>query len=95
MTGDKTLEKDVRKQLQIEHTPALSAPAKQIKLGDKICNARDVIENPPSGWSLQRRREYLDWAERVVAGCRGANAALERHFDLLLADGRDTLGREA
>ena len=95
VTDDKTLKKTKRKQLQIEHTPALSTAAKQIKLGDKICNTRDVIENPPSDWSLQERREYLDWAERVVAGCRGANAALERHFDQLLSEGREALAREA
>ncbi len=95
VTDDKTLEKDVRKRLQIEHTPALSTAAKQIKLGDKICNTRDVVENPPSDWSLQRRREYLDWAERVVAGCRGANAGLEQLFDQVLTNGRAALARQA
>ena len=91
LTDDKDLEKAERKQLQIEHTPALSVAAKQIKLGDKICNTRDVIENPPSDWSLQRRREYLDWAEKVVAGCRGANEPLERYFDRLVTEGRRKL----
>ena len=95
VTDDKKLEKPERKRLQIEHTPALSVAAKQIKLGDKICNTRDVVENPPSDWSLQRRREYLDWAERVVAGCRGANERLERHFDEVLEDGRLALARGA
>jgi 3alpha(or 20beta)-hydroxysteroid dehydrogenase len=73
----------------------LSVAAKQIKLGDKICNTRDVVKNPPSDWSLQRRREYLDWAERVVAGCRGANEALGDYFDRVVAEGRETLGRAA
>ena len=94
VTDDKSLEKLERKRLQIEHTPTLSTAAKQIKLGDKICNTRDVVENPPSDWSLQRRRDYLDWAERVVAGCRGTNAGLERYFDQVLSEGRDVLGRE-
>jgi hypothetical protein len=48
-----------------------------------------VVENPPSDWSLQRRREYLDWAVAVVAGCRGASGALERHFDAVLSRGRE------
>jgi len=94
VTDDKKLEKAERKRLQIEHTPSLSVAAKQIKLGDKICNTRDVVENPPSDWSLQRRREYLDWAAQVVAGCRGANEALERCFDQVLSEGRETLRRE-
>ena len=95
VTDDKKLEKAERKRLQIEHTPSLSVAAKQIKLGDKICNTRDVVEHPPTDWSLQKRREYLDWAAEVVAGCRGANAALEQHFDEVLCKGREALGPEA
>jgi len=95
MTDDKELEKAVRKRLQIEHTASLSTAAKQIKLGDKICNLRDVVEHPPTDWSLQRRRDYLDWAAKVVAGCRGANAALEQHFDEELSKGREAMAREA
>jgi len=91
VTDDKSLEKLERKQLQIKHTPALSIPAKQIKLGDKICNTRDVIENPPTDWDHERRLAYLDWAEKVVAGCRGANGPLERHFDQVVAEGREAL----
>ena len=92
VTDDKELERAERKRLQIEHTPALSVAAKLIKLGDKICNMRDVVENPPTGWSLQRRRDYLDWAELVVAGCRGANRALEDSFDRVVTEGRGALG---
>ena len=94
VTDDKSLEKDVRKRLQIEHTPTLSIPAKQIKLGDKICNTRDVVENPPSDWDLTRRLEYLDWATDVVAGCRGVNEPLERYFDRLVTEGRATLEKK-
>ena len=78
LTDDKTLDKAVRKQLQIEHAPHLSRRAKAIKLADKIANVRDVMESPPTDWPLARRIEYLDWTERVVAGCRGTNDRLER-----------------
>ena len=47
MTDDKSLDKAVRKQLQIEHAPQLSRRAKAIKLADKIANVRDVMESPP------------------------------------------------
>jgi guanosine-3',5'-bis(diphosphate) 3'-pyrophosphohydrolase len=36
VSDDKNLEKEERKQLQVEHAPTLSPPAKQIKLSDKI-----------------------------------------------------------
>ncbi|MBP1685043.1 MAG: rsh 1 [Deltaproteobacteria bacterium] len=86
VTDDKTLPKLERKRLQIEHAPHLSPRAKLIKLADKICNVRDVTHSPPKGWDEQRRIEYFDWAAKVVAGCRGTNRALERHFDALLRD---------
>ena len=47
VTDDKTLRKEVRKQLQIDHSPHLSDGAKLIKLADKICNLRDVSDSPP------------------------------------------------
>lgn len=81
VTDDKSLPKARRKELQIEHAPHLSVGAKQIKLADKISNIRDVTENPPSDWSNQRRLEYVEWGEKVVAGLRGANENLENYFD--------------
>ena len=91
MTDDKTLDKAVRKQLQIEHAPHLSRRAKAIKLADKIANVRDVMESPPPDWPLARRIEYLDWTDKVVAGCRGTNDALEKLYDEVLKKGRAML----
>jgi len=88
MSDDKRLPKQERKRLQVEHAPFISTRAKQIKLADKCCNVRDVLEDPPENWSPERRREYLRWAEEVVSGLRGANPALEERFDLLLAESR-------
>ena len=91
-TDDKALDKAARKQLQIEHAPHLSRRAKAIKLADKIANMRDVMESPPPDWPLARRIEYLDWTEKVVAGCRGTNDALERLYDDVLKKGRVKFG---
>lgn len=88
LTDDKSLPKAERKRLQIEHAPHLSAGAKQIKLADKISNIRDVTHNPPEGWDLQRRREYVEWGENVVAGLRGSNAQLEKLFDETVVEAR-------
>lgn len=81
VTDDKNLPKAIRKQLQIEHAPHLSNGAKYIKLADKISNIRDVTENPPDDWSIERRLEYVAWGENVVSGLRGVNASLEDYFD--------------
>jgi guanosine-3',5'-bis(diphosphate) 3'-pyrophosphohydrolase len=81
VSDDQSLEKADRKRLQIEHAAGLSAGAKLIKLADKICNLRDVAERPPAKWDLERRREYFDWAKRVVDRLRGAHPRLEAAFD--------------
>jgi len=91
VSDDKRLPKAERKRLEIVHAPQLSARAKLVKLADKISNVRGVIQMPPAGWSLERRREYLDWSERVVSGCRGCNTALERFYDEALTEGRRSL----
>jgi guanosine-3',5'-bis(diphosphate) 3'-pyrophosphohydrolase len=81
VSDDKTLEKAERKRLQIEHAAGLSRDAKLVKLADKICNLRDVAERPPAKWDLARRREYFDWAKRVVDRLRGTHPRLEAAFD--------------
>lgn len=91
MTDDKSIPKAERKRLQIENAPNKSYGAKQIKLCDKICNITDVIHNPPDFWDLQRRKDYLDWAENVVAGLRGINPILEKIFDDKIKEGRKLL----
>jgi (p)ppGpp synthase/HD superfamily hydrolase len=88
VTDDKQLPKGERKRLQVEHAPALSSKAKLIKLGDMIANAGDVAAAAPRDWSLERRREYLDWTEAVVRGCRGTNPGLESYYDEVLRAGR-------
>jgi len=91
VTDDKRLPKSERKRLQIEHAPHMSVHARQIKIADKISNVRGVTLAPPADWSIDRRQEYLDWTERVVAGCRGSNPALEDFYDKTLDEGRRVL----
>jgi guanosine-3',5'-bis(diphosphate) 3'-pyrophosphohydrolase len=88
MTDDKKLDKAVRKALQIEQAPHLSRRAKAIRTADKIANVQDVTDAPPATWNQTRRLDYLDWTEKVVAGCRGTNVPLERLYDEVLRKGR-------
>lgn len=81
MTDDKTLPKAERKRLQVEHAAHLGDKAKRVKLADKVCNLRDMSMAPPADWSLNRRREYFDWAKSVIDALRGVDATLEAVFD--------------
>lgn len=92
VTDDKSLPKAERKRLQIENTPHKSDNAKQLKLADKLCNISDITFHSPSAWPLDRKLDYITWAEQVVAGCRGVNAKLERHFEKVLEGKRRNLG---
>ncbi len=91
VTDDKSLPKEERKRLQIEHAPHLSIGAKQIKLADKISNIRDVGFSPPNDWDFQRRSDYLTWADQVVNGLRGCNVRLEELFDKTMSQARAQL----
>jgi (p)ppGpp synthase/HD superfamily hydrolase len=81
VTDDKSLPKAERKRLQIEHAPHKSTRAKILKLADKTSSLRALAKSPPTHWSQDRKRDYLDWAKRVVDGLRGANPWLEEMFD--------------
>jgi guanosine-3',5'-bis(diphosphate) 3'-pyrophosphohydrolase len=81
VTDDKNLPRDVRKRLQIEDAPNKTPQAALVKLADKICNLRDIASAPPAGWSLERRREYFEWARRVVDGLPKVNDKLLDLFD--------------
>jgi (p)ppGpp synthase/HD superfamily hydrolase len=91
LTDNTHLPKAEHKRSEIAHAPHLSVRAKVVKLADKISNIRSIIHTPPAAWSLERKREYCDWSERVVAGCRGHKAALEQAYDEVVAEGRRML----
>jgi guanosine-3',5'-bis(diphosphate) 3'-pyrophosphohydrolase len=92
VTDDTTLPPEVRKRLQVERARHKSPRARLVKLADKICNVRDLVEAPPAGWSAERKRRYIDWAGAVIDEVRGSNAALEARFDELCARARTHYG---
>jgi len=66
LTDDKSLPKQIRKELQIENAPKKSPEAALIKLADKSSNVGALADSPPEDWSLERRLEYVKWATTVV-----------------------------
>ena len=83
VTDTKSVDSATRKRLQISKASHASNEAKLVKLADKIANLRDILSDPPDGWSIDRQREYFDWAKDVVDRLRGASEALEQRFDSL------------
>jgi (p)ppGpp synthase/HD superfamily hydrolase len=84
LTDDKSLPKQARKRLQIENAPKKSARAQAIKLADKISNLRAILFSPPADWDFQRKKEYFEWAKRVVGGFAEPNPALKAEFEKTL-----------
>jgi guanosine-3',5'-bis(diphosphate) 3'-pyrophosphohydrolase len=85
VTDNKSLLPPVRKQLQIDHASYLSNEAKLVKLADKICNLRDILASPPEDWSLERKRNYFDWAKQVADQIGDASKKLNKAFDEVYA----------
>ena len=81
VSDDKNLPFRERKRLQVVNTPGISPKAKKIKIADKTCNIRDMMNNPPVEWDVQRKMGYLEWAGQVIDGARGVNTGLEENFD--------------
>jgi (p)ppGpp synthase/HD superfamily hydrolase len=81
VTDDKSLPKQTRKDLQVEHAAHASRGAQIIRLADKTSNLRALATSPPKGWSRERIDEYVAWAARVVDACRPADPWLAGQFD--------------
>jgi guanosine-3',5'-bis(diphosphate) 3'-pyrophosphohydrolase len=90
-TDDMSLDKLVRRQKQVEDAPHKSPSARLIKIADKISNIRARILRDPSAAEREDLVDYVNWAEQVVAGCRGGNAVLDRAFDDTVKLARSTL----
>lgn len=95
VTDDKRLTQILRKKLQVQHAPGLSDAAKLIKIADKMSNIQELMQSPPQNWSVQRKQEYLDWAQNVFEGCRGVNRALEHKFEEVIRQARHAFSGDA
>ena len=91
VTDDKSLEKLERKRRQVIHAPSLSYPARIVKLADKITNCLDILQSPPEDWTLQRRRDNIQWGADVIAQIRGTNPGLEAAFDQIITEAEEKL----
>lgn len=81
VTDDKALPKEVRKELQVKNAHKKTPRAQTLKLADKISNLRALLASPPADWTLQRKKQYFEWAGRVIAGLTSPNHVLKAEFD--------------
>ncbi|TWB94751.1 metal dependent phosphohydrolase [Bradyrhizobium macuxiense] len=90
-TDDMSLPKAERRRLQVVDAPKKSADAKLIKIADKISNIGARIHSDPTTEERDDLVDYTDWAEQVVAGCRGGNSWLDTKFDDVVRRARRSL----
>src|ERR1700751_2868429 len=90
-TDDMSLPKVERRRLQLVNASHRSPGAKLIKIADKISNIGARILPDPSAEERADLVDYTDWAEQVVAGCRGGNAWLDDTFAKTVAQARSSL----
>lgn len=88
VTDDKYLSKQERKDLQVKKMSQKSPEAQTLKIADKICNLRDIINDPPKNWEIPRILEYVNWAEKVVKEAKNINPNLEKYFQEKVQEAR-------
>ncbi len=94
VTDDKSLDRAVRKRLQIQNATLISARAQNLSTADKISNLRSTIADPPRDWTLERRREYFDWAKAVVDRFTSLDPMLKREFESVYSSFGPDLDRQ-
>ena len=85
VTNDNRLPWAERRQAQIDKSLQLSHGARLIKLANICCVLSELLMRPPADWPLQRKRDYFDWAECVVARLDGTDRRLQTRAESLLA----------
>lgn len=85
VTDDKSLPKQERKRLQVEHAPHCSRQAKLVKLADKLYNLRDLNACTPIGQhlsTLKTKNLYL-WKLLLFFFKVNVSDLVHKHFKIL------------
>jgi (p)ppGpp synthase/HD superfamily hydrolase len=92
VSDDTTLDKAVRKHLQIERARLKSPRAQLLTIADKTANVASIVRAPPVGWTLSRIQDYGRWADAVVRQITGRDEVLDQGFRRARADLDDRYG---
>lgn len=86
VSDDKSLEKHVRKQLQIDNAGLKSEYACYISITDKLDNCTSVVFDPPHDWDLERRKQYIIWAGECIYRYRYNTRELLDEYQMLVLE---------
>jgi (p)ppGpp synthase/HD superfamily hydrolase len=81
VTDDKTLDRQVRKELQVRNAASKSRGAQNLSTADKISNLRSTLADPPSTWSPDQQWKYAEWAKDIVGRFTEVDPALKLEFE--------------
>jgi guanosine-3',5'-bis(diphosphate) 3'-pyrophosphohydrolase len=82
-SDDKSLAKEVRKQVQLDKAAKASLGAQLVKLADKYANVSDLLRRPPAAWPEQEIAGYAAWCLAVYRQLKGVNAFFDDKFQRL------------
>lgn len=77
LSDDMTLSHDERKRRQVQNASSLSHLARVVRIADKICNIRDIMEYPID-WPQEKKLKYVKNSIEVVNQISGTNSQLEQ-----------------
>jgi (p)ppGpp synthase/HD superfamily hydrolase len=76
VSDDKSLSKGERKEQQVIRVAKATPEVKLLKLADHAGNVATL----PDLWTIERRREYLEWSDRVTRHCLGIRKKLDVEY---------------
>lgn len=48
--------------MQKDRISSRSLSARLVKIGDKLSNTKDLLTDPPEGWTRERANTYIQWS---------------------------------
>lgn len=90
VSDDMRLPSKQRKLLQVKHARELSTEARAIKIADKTCNIRDMLQTKYF-WTKVIKIEYINWAIEVVEQISDSHPPLEELFINAIRDAEKML----
>lgn len=70
-----------RKALQAQRLKQKHDAVKFVKICDQISNVKSVLLDPPTEWSAEKSRHYVNGAKQIADVCFGLSDFLDKEFE--------------